>query len=137
MNSTDKNIGPLCLTVTKTSVFMVITCLVAALVSCAVSPSETTVERAIAEYFEKGHYKVVGMRIGEIRGIALSEKTYMGTPGYVVDVVSITLEPQEDKGIYVKKGSRLTFTNAAVRIRQDTVNKNIWHVSIISGISVP
>ncbi len=75
--------------------------------------------------------------MGKIKGIPLSEKTYMGTPGYVVDVVSITLEPQEDKGSGIKKGSQLTFNNAAIRLRQDVVNKNTWHVSIVSGISVP
>ncbi len=67
----------------------------------------------------------------------LSEKTNMGTPGYVVDIVSITLEPQVDRGIDIKKGKQLTFSNARVRIRQDTANKNVWHVSIISGITVP
>ena len=31
----------------------------------------------------------------------------------------------------------LTFTNATIAIRQDAVNRNAWHVSIVSGISVP
>ena len=91
---------------------------------------------AITDYFESGRYKVVDLQIGNIEGIPLSEKTYMGTPGYVVDIVSITLEPQADKGIDIKKGKQITFSNASIRVRQDTVNKNVWHVSIISGISV-
>jgi hypothetical protein len=104
---------------------------------CSVVPSETTIQKAITDYFESNHYKVAELKIGKIEGIPLSEKTYMGTPGYVVDVVSIVLEPQQDKGAGIRKGTRLTFTNATIRVRQDVVNKNAWHVSIVSGISVP
>ncbi len=111
--------------------------LIVALWGCSVPPSETTVAKAITDYFESSHYKVVDLKIGKIEGTPLSEKTYMGTPGYVVDVVSITLEPEEDKGSDIRRGSLLTFTNAAIRIRQDMADKNVWHVSIISGISVP
>jgi hypothetical protein len=123
--------------VTKISAFIVIISFIAALGGCSVAPSETTVARAITDYFESSHYKVVDLKIGKIEGMPLSEKTYMGTPGYVVDIVSITLEPEEDKGNDIRKGKRLTFTNASIRVRQDMVNKNMWHVSIISGISVP
>ena len=93
--------------------------------------------KAIENYFESSHYKVVDLKIGKIEGMPLSEKTYMGTPGYVVDIVSITLEPQENKGIDIKMGKQLTFSNASIRVKQDTVNKSMWHVAIISGISVP
>lgn len=115
---------------------LVIIILLAALWGCSVAPAERTVAGAITDYFESGRYKVVDLQIGNIEGIPLSEKTYMGTPGYVVDIVSITLEPQADKGIDIKKGKQITFSNASIRVRQDTVNKNVWHVSIISGISV-
>ena len=93
--------------------------------------------KAIRDYVESSHYKVVDLKIGKMEGIALSEKTYMGTPGYVVDIVSIALEPQEDKSVDIKKGKQLIFKNASIRVREDAANKNIWHVSIISGISVP
>ncbi len=122
---------------TKASGFLIIIPLIATLWDCSVAPSETTVEKAITDYFESSHYEVVALKIGKIKGVPLSEKTYMGTPGYIVDVTSITLEPQEDKGSGIRKGSRLTFANAAIRIRQDVVNKNVWHVSVVSGISVP
>ena len=108
-----------------------------ALGGCSLPPSETTVAKAITDYFESSHYKVIDLKIGKIEGMPLSEKTYMGTPGYVVDIVSITLEPQENKGIDIKMGKQLTFSNASIRVIQDTVNKSMWHVAIISGISVP
>lgn len=111
--------------------------LVVGLCGCSVAPSERTVKKAIADFFERGHYKVVDLKIGKIQDTALSEKTYMGTPGYVVDIVSITLYPLVDKGADIKKGKQMTFTNASILVRQGTVNKDKWHVSIISGIAVP
>jgi hypothetical protein len=117
--------------------FLMIILVFAALWGCTVAPSESTVAEAITDYFESGRYKVVDLKIGKIEGMPLSEKTYMGTPGYVVDIVSITLEPQADKGIDIKKGKQLTFSNARIMVRRDTANKNMWHVSIISGITVP
>jgi len=117
--------------------FLMIILVFAALWGCTVAPSESTVAKAITDYFEGSRYKVVDLKIGKIEGMLLSEKTYMGTPGYVVDIVSITLEPQADKGIDIKKGKQLTFSNTKMRVRQDTANKNVWHFSIISGISVP
>ena len=68
-------------------------------------------------------------------GVPLSEKTYMGTPGYVIEILAITLEAQQDKPD-VKKGSQLTFSNAKIRMVRHSDNKSLWHVSIISGISV-
>ena len=34
----------------------------------------------------------------------------MGTPGYVVEVPTITLEALEEKGFDISKGTRLTFS---------------------------
>jgi hypothetical protein len=55
----------------------------------------------------------------------------------VVEIVSIVLEPLEDKGVDIRKGKQIAFSNASLRITQDPANKNLWHVSIISGITVP
>jgi len=118
------------------SFFIIIVFFITALWGCSAAPSESTVAGAITAYFESAQYKVLDLKIGKIEGMPLSGKTYMGTPGYVVDVVSITLEPQADKGADIRKGSQLTFSNARIRVRQDTANKDLWHVSIISGISV-
>ncbi|MGO9380103.1 MAG: hypothetical protein ACLPN1_12325 [Dissulfurispiraceae bacterium] len=117
--------------------FLIFICVIADMWGCSVAPSESTVAKTITDYFESGQYKVVDLKIGKIQGMPLSEKTYMGTPGYVVDIVSITLEPNVDKGIDIKKGKQITFSNARVRVRQDTGDKNVWRVSIISGITVP
>jgi hypothetical protein len=115
---------------------LMILLLITALGSCSVVPTDSTIELAITDYFERNQYKVVKLEIGKIEGIPLFEKTYMGTPGYVVEVLSITLEAQADKGIDIKKGDQLTFSNAKIRVRQDPVHKTAWHVSIISGINV-
>ena len=103
--------------------------------SCTVAPSEDDTRRAITDYFDKLHYSVVDFKIGKSEGVPLSEKHYMGTPGYVVEIPTITLEAQQDKPD-IKKGNRLTFSNARIRMIRDTENKSLWHVSIISGITV-
>ena len=122
---------------TKASSFLITTgFLIMGLWGCSVAPSERSVAGAITAYFENTGYKVVELKIGKIEGMPLSEKTYMGTPGYVVEVVSITLEPVADKGADIRKGSRLTFSDARIRVIQDRSVKDVWHVSIISGISL-
>ena len=118
------------------SLLIIVIFFITALWGCSVSPSEGIVAGAITDYFKSVQYKVVDLKIGKIEGMPLSEKTYMGTPGYVVEVISITLEPLADKGTDIRKGSQLIFSNARIRVRQDTANKDVWQVSIISGISV-
>ena len=120
----------------RASSSVIVLCL-CALLGCSVPPSEKTVSKSITDYFEHNGYKVLNLKIGKIEGMPLSAKTYMGTPGYGVDIISITLEPQEDKGADVKKGREITFSNANVRVIQDRTNKDEWHVTIISGISLP
>ena len=111
--------------------------LIATLWGCAVAPSGDDLRGAITDYFEGQHYGVVNIRIGKIEGVPLAEKTYMGTPGYVVEIPAITLEAKQDKGLNIRKGDRLIFSNAKIRVRQDPGHKGLWHVSIISGIAVP
>ena len=119
------------------SLLIVAVFFITALSGCSAAPSESVVAGAVIAYFDSAQYKVVDLKLGRIEGMPLSEKTYMGTPGYVVDVLSITLEPLADKDAYIRKGSLLMFSNARVRVIQDKTNKDVWHVSIISGISVP
>jgi len=118
------------------SLLIIVLFIFAALLGCSVTPSESIVAGAITSYFKSAQYEVADLKIGKIEGMPLSEKTYMGTPGYVVDVISITLKPLADKGADIRKGRQLTFSNARIRVRQDAANKDVWHVSIISGISV-
>ena len=119
----------------STSLFIVLF-FMASLWCCSSAPSEGIVTGAITTYFKSAQYEVVDLKIGKIEGMPLSGKTYMGTPGYVVEVISITLKPLTDKGADIRKGRQLTFSNARIRVRQDAANKDVWHVSIISGISV-
>ena len=107
-----------------------------ALGSCTMGPSENDIRLAMTDFFDRQHYRVVDLRIGKIEGTPLAEKTYMGTPGYVVEIPAITLEAQQDRRPDVRRGTRLTFSDARIRVRQDAENKNQWHVSIISGIAV-
>ncbi|RPI36450.1 MAG: hypothetical protein EHM54_05725 [Nitrospiraceae bacterium] len=122
---------------TRDSLLTILILLITVLGGCSVAPSEHAVAGAITDYFKSRHYKVVNLKIEKIEGLPLSEKTYMGTPGYVVDIDSITIEPQTDKDVGIEKSKQLTFSNARVRITQDKANKNVWRVTIISGISVP
>jgi hypothetical protein len=122
---------------TRDSLLPMIIFLITVVGGCSVAPSESTVAGAITDYFENRHYNVVNLKIEKIEGLSLSEKTYMGTPGYVVDIGYITLEPKADKDIGIGKGDQLSFSNARVRLTQDKANKNLWRVTIISGISVP
>ncbi len=111
-----------------------IICLLFVLTGCAVTPSENDIRVAITDFYNKQDFTVVDIRIGRSQGVPLSEKTYMGTPGYVVEIPTITLEAQKDKAD-IKKGNRLTFSNAKIRMVRDAVDKSLWHVSIISGIT--
>ena len=111
--------------------------LVASLMGCSVAPSDVTVSQAVGTYFENAHYRVIALKIGSIEGLPLSEKTYMGSPGYVVDLASVILEPQMNKGADIKKGEQLAFSNVRLRLVQDNADRNLWHVFIVSGLSLP
>ncbi len=104
--------------------------------SCAIPPSENDLKGAITNYFDSRDYRVIDIRIGKIEGVPLAEKTYMGTPGYIVEIPSITLEAKQDKAPDISKGDRLTFSNAIIRVRRDQGNSDLWRVSIVSGVSV-
>jgi len=66
----------------------------------------------------------------------LDQRTYMGTQGHVVEIAHIALEVREDAREY-KKGERLVFTNAVIRIREQVGKKGDWIIADISGIYVP
>ncbi len=104
--------------------------------SCTVAPSDGDIKRAITDYFDKQDYRVAYLKIGRIEDIHLAEKTYMGTPSFVVEISSIVLEAQRDKGPDIMKGNRLTFSGAKIGMSQDVENKSLWHISIVSGIAV-
>ena len=104
--------------------------------ACAVAPSQETVTAVIRSYFEERHYKVVELRIGDISSVPLNQKTYMGTQGHVVDIRQITLEVLADNREY-RKGEKLTFTQASIRIREKVDKKGEWIIANISGIQVP
>ncbi len=60
----------------------------------------------------------------------------MGTQGHVVEIQQITLEVREDSREY-KKGEKLVFTHAEIRIREKVDKKGEWTVVNSSGIPVP
>ncbi len=104
--------------------------------SCTVAPSDNDIKRAMTYYFGQQGYRIVYLKIGKIEDIHLAQKNYMGTPSYLVEITGIVLEAQRNKGSDIKKGSRLTLSDAKISMSRDMENKSLWHVSIISGITV-
>jgi len=105
---------------------------------CNPSPPERILRETITTYFEENHYRVVEMSMGEISSIAMGQKRYMGTEGYVVPIRSITLEASRDKGepVRVRKGDRLIFRNGMIHLREKAGERGTWIVVNISGIPV-
>jgi hypothetical protein len=104
--------------------------------SCSTAPSEEAVSAVIRDHFEGRGYKVAELRIGGISSVPLSGKTYMGTKGHVVEIRKIDLEVLRDIGDH-KKGERLVFADASIRIREKADKKGGWIVAQLSGIPVP
>lgn len=103
-------------------------------VACSVAPDSVVVEDVIRRHFEARQYRVVELRIDRVISIPLSEKTYMGTPGYTVEVQSITLEAAADNLPGFPKGEKRTFSGATVMIREKSGERGVWTLSRISGI---
>ena len=116
------------------SIFIVVAAVF--LAACTVAPSQETVSTVITKYFEDRQYRVVELQVGAISSVPLSQKTYMGTQGHVVDITRITLEVLADNREY-RKGEKLTFSHASIRIREKVDKKGEWIITNISGIQVP
>jgi len=106
------------------------------LFACSVAPSQETVSAVIKTYFEDRQYRVVELQLDAISSVPLNQKTYMGTQGHVVDIRQMTLEVLADNREY-RKGEKLTFTHASIRIREKVDKKGEWIITNISGIQVP
>jgi len=106
------------------------------LAACSVAPSQETVSTVIRTYFEDRGYRVVELQISSISLVPLSQKTYMGTQGHVIEISKIILEVLADSREF-HKGEKLTFSPAEIRIRQTTGKKDEWIIANISGIGVP
>jgi hypothetical protein len=105
---------------------------------CNPSPPEKIIRKTITAYFEENHYRVIEMSMGEISPIAMGQKRYMGTEGYIVPLSSITLEVTRDRGepVRVRKGERFTFSNGMIQVREKAGERGTWIVVKISGIPV-
>ena len=106
------------------------------LAACSAAPSQETVGAVIRTYFENRGYRVLELQISAISPVPLSQKTYMGTQGHVVEISKISLEVLADSREF-HKGEKLTFSPAEIRIRQTIDNKDEWIIANISGIGVP
>jgi hypothetical protein len=100
---------------------------------CQAAPPESKVEMVIREHFRARHYVVVDLELGGVSPIPLSEKTYMGTRGYLVRVSRRTLEKPPPYGT----GKRMSFEDAEVRIAERSGPQGGWAVSRVAGIPVP
>jgi hypothetical protein len=125
------------------SIFMSSTIMLFSLVfllsGCRPAPAGQVVKALIEKHFETEKYHVVEIRMGDITPLSLGGKTYMGTPGYLVDIRSITLEIRQDIGAQAayRKGQHVTFTNARVSIKEQSGPTGKWVITRIEGIPVP
>lgn len=103
---------------------------------CAAKPSKSIVEKAIVKYYMDRGYGVVSLKIDEIREIPLSEKQYMGTPGYIVNVASVVLEITKNKNESTSYGKeqRLSFNDIRIRIKKSAIRGNEWVITEITGM---
>lgn len=106
---------------------------------CRPAPAGQAVKSLIEKHFETEKYHVVEIRVGDITPLSLGKKTYMGTPGYLVNISSITLEIRQDIGAQAayRKGQHVTFTNARVSIKEQSGFTGKWVITRIEGIPVP
>ncbi|MDH4232555.1 MAG: hypothetical protein OEW04_11085 [Nitrospirota bacterium] len=106
---------------------------------CRPVPAGQVVKALIERHFETEKYHVAEIRVGDIKPLSLGEKTYMGTPGYLVNISSITLEIRQDIGAQAayRKGQHVTFTNARVSIKEQPGHTGKWVITRIEGIPVP
>ena len=107
--------------------------------ACTSTFPESIAEEVIIKHFEKRHYKVIELSIGDISPVPMGEKQYMGTEGHIVSVTALTLEFTRDLGEpwNYKKGQHQTFHNARVRIKERTGQRREWIIADIEGIPLP
>jgi hypothetical protein len=106
---------------------------------CRPHPSIQTVSNLVIHHFETEKYHVIALEVGDITSLSPGEKTYMGTPGYLVDIRSITLEMRKDIGspVRYRQGQQVTFRNAEMKIKEQPGQTRNWIITGISGIPVP
>jgi len=106
---------------------------------CSAAPSNSSIEETIGKHFEAKGYRVTALKIGDISPIPLSKKIYMGKPGYMVDVPSITLQPLNGSGNTGdrREEKKLTFSRVRILLRQGTEADKRWIIANMSGINVP
>lgn len=105
---------------------------------CTADLTAREAEEIIFNYYEKKGYNVTELNIRQISPIPMKEKTYMGTPSFVVDISSIRLEisreRQEAQGL--EPARPIAFTNARMMIQQSRSEGKEWTIAYISGINI-
>ncbi len=104
--------------------------------SCTPAPGNDTIRDALTAHFESRGYRVLELVVGEVAPVELSQRTYMGTPGFIVNIKRITLLKPVKKPGGNAEAVRHTFTGAKLRLRQDPADRGRWQVYIISGIDL-
>ncbi|MBI5055052.1 MAG: hypothetical protein HZB61_00350 [Nitrospirae bacterium] len=120
-------------------IFTFLICISLYIGGCTAAPGKSDADRVITKHFEAKGYRVVELNTGNINAVPMGEKQYMGTPGYYVDVTSMTLEVSvnmREKPNF-KPGQKITFKNARVLVRQHTGPDKEWVIANIIGISLP
>ena len=130
MNSYNSNYRIICC-------YTAVACILVA--GCSYSPPENAVITVITEHFEYRNFRVHEVRLGKITRLPISEREYMAPKTFVVEISSITLESMTDVGEpwNYKKGRKLVFSDASLRIRKGNITGKEWEIGIIKGIPVP
>lgn len=108
-------------------------------IGCTAEISKREAEEVIIRYYEAKGYKVTQLNIGVINPAPLNEKKYMGTPGYMVTVLSLTLQSAEPMGNIenYREEEKATFRNVRILIQQSTGPAKEWIIANMSGITIP
>ncbi|MEW6116477.1 MAG: hypothetical protein AB1553_06205 [Nitrospirota bacterium] len=104
-----------------------------AVAGLVVAPTHEEAQASIIDYYEKLGYEVRVLELGSIERIPIGDRVFGGTPGFSVEVKSITLAAAE--GTRGAAGEQ-TFTNATVRIREKSDRQGEWVVFNVANIPV-
>jgi len=103
---------------------------------CNETPSEETVKEWMGNYLAARNYSIVNLELGEIRAGSYNEAVYMAKKTYTVNIKTVTIEASRDSVIPIamKKGQRVTYSNAVIKVREKDRQKNTWEISVVSGM---
>lgn len=104
-----------------------------AIAGLIVAPSVQEAQTSIIDYYESLGYEVRVLELGRIEQIPINDRFFGGTPGFSVEVKTITLAAA---GGTRGAAEEQTFTNATVRLREMRDQQGKWIVFNVANIPV-